>query len=217
MRDFINYLKNPSEDLKLPAKKIWSVLLIFLTIYIIKIIVAIVSHVVFKDNIPDSGLRDLPTVLPLWMVLFIPPLLEELSFRLWLKRNTVTILISSVCFVWCMASMFLADAMYSTDRLVLRCIVALAGGVAVTLLLKKQIINAKFPIIFYLSAILFGLMHAHNFIDVASFAGALFVLINLAMHMLSGLFFGYVRVGYGIVASFLFHVANNLVVVFMYL
>jgi hypothetical protein len=60
-------------------------------------------------------------------------------------------------------------------------------------------------------------MHAHNFIDVASFAGALFVLINLAMHMLSGLFFGYVRVGYGIVASFLFHVANNLVVVFMYL
>lgn len=217
MRDFINYLKNPFEDLKLPAKKIWSVLLVFLTIYIIKIIVAIVSHVVFKDNAPDSGLRDLPTVLPLWFVLFIPPLLEELSFRLWLKRNTVTILISTVCFIWCLASMFLSDVLYSTDRLVLRCIVALAVGVALALLLKKQIINAKFPIIFYLSAILFGLMHAHNFIDVASIAGALFVLINLAMHTLTGLFLGYVRVGYGIVASFLLHVTNNLVVVYLYL
>lgn len=217
MRDFINYLKNPSEDLKLPAKKIWSVLLVFLTIYIIKIIVAIVSHVVFKDNAPDSGLRDLPTVFPLWLVLFVPPLLEELSFRLWLKRNTATILISSVGFVWFLASMFLADAIYSTDRLVLRCIVALAGGGAVALLLKKQIINAKFPIIFYLSAILFGLMHARNFIDVSSFAGALFVLINLVMHMLTGLFLGYVRIGYGIVASILFHVTNNLVVVFLYL
>ncbi|MBO2525152.1 MAG: hypothetical protein CW341_05565 [Bacteroidetes bacterium] len=217
MRDFINYLKNPSEDLKLPAKKIWSVLLVFLTIYIIKIIVAIVSHVVFKDNAPDSGLMDLPTVFPLWLVLFVPPLLEELSFRLWLKRNTATILISSVGFVWCLASMFLADAIYSTDRLVLKCIVALAGGGAVALLLKKQIINAKFPIIFYLSAILFGLMHACNFIDVSSFAGALFVLINLVMHMLTGLFLGYVRVGYGIVASILFHVTNNLVVIFLYL
>ena len=217
MRDFINYLKNPFEDLKLPAKKIWSVLLVFLTIYIIKIIVAIVSHVVFKDNAPDSGLRDLPTVLPLWFVLFITPLLEELSFRLWLKRNTVTILISTVCFIWCLASMFLSDVLYSTDRLVLRCIVALAVGVALALLLKKQIINAKFPIIFYLSAILFGLMHAHNFIDVASIAGALFVLINLAMHTLTGLFLGYVRVGYGIVASFLLHVTNNLVVVYLYL
>lgn len=217
MRDFINYLKNSSEDLKLPAKKIWSVLLVFLTIYIIKIIVAIVSHVVFKDNAPDSGLRDLPTVFPLWLVLFVPPLLEELSFRLWLKRNTATILISSVGFVWCLASMFLADAIYSTDRLVLRCIVALAGGGAVALLLKKQIINAKFPIIFYLSAILFGLMHARNFIDVSSFAGALFVLINLVMHMLTGLFLGYVRIGYGIVASILFHITNNLVVIFLYL
>jgi hypothetical protein len=217
MRDFISYLKNPFEDLKLPAKKIWSVLLVFLTIYIIKIIVAIVSHVVFKDNAPDSGLRDLPTVFPLWLVLFVPPLLEELSFRLWLKRNTATILISSVGFVWCLASMFLADAIYSTDRLVLRCIVALAGGGAVALLLKKQIINAKFPIIFYLSAILFGLMHARNFIDVSSFAGALFVLINLVMHMLTGLFLGYVRIGYGIVASILFHVTNNLVVIFLYL
>ncbi len=201
----------------MPAKKIWSVLLVFLTIYIIKIIVAIVSHVVFKDNAPDSGLRDLPTVFPLWLVLFVPPLLEELSFRLWLKRNTATILISSVGFVWCLASMFLADAIYSTDRLVLRCIVALAGGGAVALLLKKQIINAKFPIIFYLSAILFGLMHARNFIDVSSFAGALFVLINLVMHMLTGLFLGYVRIGYGIVASILFHVTNNLVVIFLYL
>lgn len=217
MRDFISYLKNPYEDLKLPAKKIWSVLLTFLAIYIIKIIVAIVSKVVFKDSSPDNSLSDISSVMPLWIALFIPPVLEELSLRLWLKRNTVNILISAVGFIWCLASMFLCESIYTTDRLVLRCIIALAGGVAVTLLLKKQIINAKFPVIFYMSAILFGLLHAHNFEDIVSIAGVLYVLINLAMHVLSGLFFGYVRVGYGIVASILFHLTNNLVIIYFYL
>lgn len=217
MRDFIGYLKNPVENYKLPAKKIWSVLLVFFLLYILKILVSVVCNIVFRDEAPDSSLRDMPVMLPLWFALFVPPLIEELSFRLWLKRNTVTILISSVCFIWCLASMFLADVIYSTDRLALRCIVALAGGIAFTLLLKKQIINVKFTIIFYISAILFGLMHAHNFSDIVSFLGVLYVLLNLTMHVLSGLFLGYVRIGYGIVASFLFHVANNLVIIYLYL
>jgi hypothetical protein len=151
----------------------------------------------------------MPKTVPFWFALFIPPLIEELTFRLWLKRNTTTILISFACLTWLLVSKLLPVKIYSTDMLALRCLIALVAGLVFTWALRKPIINAKFPILFYASAIVFGLVHVGNYSNF-TFLGAIVVLISLATRALFGLFLGYVRIGYGIWASYLFHVANNL-------
>lgn len=219
MRDFIRYLKAPVENFKLPARKIWSVILLFFLLYILSIVVSILGYFLTGDDIPESKTRKMPAFLPLWFALIVPPLIEELSFRLWLKRNTVTIFISSVCFIWCIVSMLMVNVIYSTDRLVLRCLIALACGSVFTLLLKKQITSARFPVMFYLSAIVFGLIHLVNYQGAYSLTATIVLVVTLLInHSLSGLFYGYVRIGFGFFASVLFHIANNfLPVLYMYL
>ena len=216
MRDFINFLKAPDEHYKLPKGKIRSVIGLFLLIYLLSILI-VVGNNVLQSNLPESSLKNVPAVLPLWFALLVPPLLEELSFRLWLKRNTTTILISSVCFIWALVSTLMPYRIYSTDHLLLRCLIALAGGCAVTFLFKKQILNAKFPVLFYASAIVFGLMHAQNYYDIVNVWGVVYVVLIVITRILSGLFYGYVRIGYCFLAALIFHIAHNLPLIAHYL
>lgn len=209
MRDFIKFLKAPVENKRIPANKILSVLSTFALIYILSILIFAACLIIFKGDVPKSSINKM-TALPFWFTITIPPLVEELSFRLCLRRSPATILISSIFFFWCIVSLPMTDVMYSTDKLVLRCLIALAGGCTLTILFKKQLINANFRAIFYLSAIVFGLMHAGNCSDFVNIRGAIYAIIYLVLHVLIGLFYGYVRVGCGIFASYLFHLANNL-------
>ena len=208
MRDFINFLKAPVDDFRFPKKKLGSVIGLFILIFLL-IVLVIISFQRLTNANPESTLSDMPKTVPFWFALFIPPLIEELTFRLWLKRNTTTILISFACLTWLLISKLLPVKIYSTDMLALRCLIALVAGLVFTWALRKPIINAKFPILFYASAIVFGLVHVGNYSNF-TFLEAIVVLISLATRALSGLFFGYVRIGYGIHASYLFHVANNL-------
>jgi len=208
MRDFINYLKAPVDDFRFPKKRLGSVIGLFILIFLL-IVLVIISFQRLTNANPDSTLSDMPKTVPFWFALFIPPLIEELTFRLWLKRNTTTICISFACLTWLLVSKLLPVQIYSTDMLALRCLIALVAGLVFTWALRKPIINAKFPILFYASAIVFGLVHVGNYSNF-TFLGAIVVLISLATRALFGLFLGYVRIGYGIHASYLFHVANNL-------
>ncbi len=208
MRDFINYLKAPVDDFRFPKKRLGSVIGLFILIFLL-IVLVIISFQRLTNAHPESTLSDMPKTVPFWFALFIPPLIEELTFRLWLKRNTTTILISFACLTWLLVSKLLPVKIYSTDMLALRCLIALVAGLVFTWALRKPIINAKFPILFYASAIVFGLVHVGNYSNF-TFLGAIVVLISLATRALFGLFLGYVRIGYGIWASYLFHVANNL-------
>ncbi len=208
MRDFINYLKAPVDDFRFPKKRLGSVIGLFILIFLL-IVLVIISFQRLTNAHPESTLSDMPKTVPFWFALFIPPLIEELTFRLWLKRNTTTILISFACLTWLLVSKLLPVQIYSTDMLALRCLIALVAGLVFTWALRKPIINAKFPILFYASAIVFGLVHVGNYSNF-TFLGAIVVLISLATRALFGLFLGYVRIGYGIWASYLFHVANNL-------
>jgi len=210
MRDFFDYLKAPADDFRFPKKKLGSVIGLFFLIYLFNILV-IYTFQRLTNATTGSTISDIPKTFPFWFALAVPPLTEELTFRLWLKRTTTTILISSVCIIWILVSVLMPGVtLYSADRLDLRCLIALTGGIIFTWALKKPIINAKFPILFYASAIAFGLIHVFNSHESVNFWGAMIVLLSLATRTLSGLFFGYVRIGYGIYASYLFHVANNL-------
>ena len=199
MRDFINYLKAPVDDFRFPKKKLGSVIGLFILIFLL-IVLVIISFQRLTNANPESTLSDMPKTVPFWFALFIPPLIEELTFRLWLKRNTTTILISFACLTWLLVSKLLPVKIYSTDMLALRCLIALVAGLVFTWALRKPIINAKFPILFYASAIVFGLVHVGNYSNF-TFLEAIVVLISLATRALFGLFLGYVRIGYGIHAS----------------
>ena len=116
MRDFINFLKAPVDDFRFPKKKLGSVIGLFILIFLL-IVLVIISFQRLTNANPESTLSDMPKTVPFWFALFIPPLIEELTFRLWLKRNTTTILISFACLTWLLVSKLLPVKIYSTDML----------------------------------------------------------------------------------------------------
>lgn len=201
MKDFIAFLKHPYEEFKMPPKKFWSVFWVFCLLFILSIATLL---------IPTPSLKVDGSDFPVWLAAILAPVVEELSFRLWMKRNTVNILISAIGFSWTLASIFLPDSIPTTERFVLRGLIALAGG-GVSLMIKERIVNANFVVLFYASAIIFGFSHFSNYVgNIAGFQQALLVFIAQIPKVLSGLFDGYVRVGYGIHASILFHIAHNI-------
>lgn len=206
MKDFIAFLKHPHEDFKIPAKKFWSVFWVFCLLYIL----SIASLCIASLYIPLPSLKSTDSSFPVWLAAILFPVVEESAFRLWMKRKTINILISSIVFSWILASVFLPDAIPTTTRFILRGLIALAGG-GISLLIKERIVHANFAVLFYASAIIFGFIHISNYFgNIAGFLQVILLLISLIPKVLSGLFYGYVRVGYGFWASVLFHFAHNL-------
>jgi len=217
MRDFIHFLKAPSEFFKLTSKNLWSVILIYFLLLLIRVLLVSIPMFLGLESV-TSSLEDVNEKVPIWFLMVVPAILEEGAFRSFLKRSPITLFISSCIFIWLIVSMIMPVDIYSTDKLLLRCGIALAGGALSTVLFNKPLIYGNYKAIFYISAILFGLMHVYNFIeDIDSILAFVSVLFTLLGHILCGIFFGYVRVGYGIHASMIAHFLNNLFpVLFLY-
>lgn len=205
MRSFFTYLKSPVEDFKLTKKSLLSVLLIALVLFCLN---AVVSY--WVDTPQSSVTHEKISQYPLWFVLVVPPLLEELAFRLWMRRKAVTLFISSTCFVWLFVSLALSSSVYSSEMLLFRCVISLLTGGIVTLLLKNMIETLPFPALFYFSALAFGFLHLFNYSGIGSAGALIGLIIIMLLKSFSGLFLGYVRMGYGFYACFLFHFLNNL-------
>ncbi len=218
MRDFVNFLKTPSEFFKLTSRNIWSVILIYFLLLLIRIILVSIPGLLGIESVGSSVLKA-PGAVPIWFMITVPVILEEGAFRFFLKRNPITLFISVCIIIWFIVSMIMPVDIYSTDKLLLRCGIALGGGALVTVLFNKPLIYGNYKVIFYVSAVLFGLLHVNNYIDdIDSILAVVDVLFTLLGHILTGLFFGYVRVGYGIYASIIAHFLNNLFpVLFLYL
>ncbi len=209
MKDFIAFLKHPQESHRLGAKQIWKVILVYFAVLAAGLLIMAPFNILKIS--PESRLDDGLNTLPLWFSILLIPLFEELGFRAILRRNVFTLFISVAVLSWFAISMVMPGPMYSTDKLVLRIVIAVVVGVVVVLLFKDKIPGINYTVFFYVSAALFGFVHVHNVLDFKSVAIVLYSLCYFIRHTLSGVFYGYVRVGYGLWASYLFHLVNNLV------
>ena len=143
----------------------------------------------------------------LWLIAFLPPIFEELTFRLPLKRSRTNFMISFVLLAVYVAS---TGIFFSTRFPLLWFTILIAASLLLGYFLTKPLQKVRFDVIFYVFAFLFGFMHIFNYAGkITSFAIVLFVFIYFINKMAMGMFLGYIRIRYSILASIAIHFLNN--------
>ena len=137
------------------------------------------------------------------------PLSEEIAFRIMLKPSWKNTMIFTLLF-WFLATMCLLRKEY-----ILLCIFLTIGSASLVTLINKNIrsvfqafILRHFRFFFYLSSILFGLIHIFNY-EPVSIKLLILAPIIIAPNIIAGLILGYIRMKFGIIYSILLHIAIN--------
>lgn len=147
--------------------------------------------------------------LPLWVVLFLPPLLEETAFRLPLRRRRVYLTIAAAALMFFISASLFSTRVYDvTWPRILSCAV-----VALLVWLRGYgwIQRLGFRSWFWGLVLLFALLHVINYELGAMDAGEwLRVLLKEAVKIPSALMFAYVRLRHGFTLSVVLHFIVNL-------
>lgn len=145
------------------------------------------------------------------LIVILGPVFEELVCRLWLKEAKFNIVISqSICVV------FLVYALYKNSNVFINEMIIITSLVSIVFILEKCIKNffqRYFMFIFYLSSVVFGLMHVLNFIGIENLFEAL---VCTSPQIVLGIVLGYIRMNYGFKYGLLFHSFINLSVVLLH-
>ena len=134
------------------------------------------------------------------------PILEEIAFRLYLKRTVLNVFVSVLFMAYMISSAFIFKTShfslenYGLPRIFLSISVALIA----LFIYKKRVFSLKFKHLYYLSALLFGLVHIYNY-DYTNTEVLIFVVAICMPQIISGLFLGYVRIKYGIIGAIILH------------
>lgn len=209
--EFYCFLKNPHDNLVFletsTKKKIYEIL-IYSTISIL-IILLLILFLYFSNLIqffPATKISDLTDMENLFLGVIFAPILEEIRFRLFLKKNIFYVFI------------FIAFWLLSLDKL--PTYLAYTLGVIIVVLiifillywvkvdnLLTILYRKYFPYIFYFSAIIFALFHLNNF---KTLAIPIWIIPLLVLpQFIMGLVFGYIRIKNGLLWSILTHSLYN--------
>lgn len=211
MKKIFAYFKHPTESIgKEDSASIWSLIWFYILMQGVSLLIitpfsiaGIAPEGTLLDDIKSLGI-------PFLVLAFLPPILEELTFRLSLRRNRLNFMISFAVLTWVISSKIISTTIYSTQYLWIRIAISLVIGLILGYLLTQPLQKVRFGVLFYVFAFLFGFLHIFNYAgQITSFAIALYVLIYLLNKVAAGMFFGYIRVRYTIFASITVHFLNN--------
>lgn len=210
MKALWQYLKHPQEhcsyDFSARAMLI-SALLCLLVPLLFKLLTATL-FVVFGVDIPS--LSSDKSILPLWFLIIFPPIVEELGFRLPLKRDRRSLYISVAFIAFVSSKLIFSGGLY-TDHLLQRIIFAVITSVVINLTFGELLSNIKFEIFFYFTAILFAMLHIVNYTHLALSAIQWLYVICYAIAKLPGsILYGYARMKHGMLFCIVIHIINNL-------
>ncbi len=214
MEKLFNYISNPTyltENENLSVIKFFKLLLFFYLLLLPASGLLIILQII--EVLPENKIDDLDnSFTSLFLLIFIAPLLEELTFRLPLriKRNSISISLSLILVIFIKLFLFQKDC-----YLVYLLSVPIYFTIYFILLNLKRIYS-KFKVfwtynirvMFYLSAMAFGLSHLFNYKDIYWWMLIASPLITLP-YIVMGLFLGYIRMNYGFIYSLLFHAIIN--------
>ncbi|MEW5846829.1 MAG: CPBP family glutamic-type intramembrane protease [Bacteroidota bacterium] len=210
MSDFIQFIKKPYIENK-QHKIVWkyfftllfSYYLILLPVgFFIKII-----NSIFNITQKQLNLELLPKIV---LALFIGPIIEELLFRLILiinKRNLI--IFSSLAIILATYSLLKSNYFYSIILFTLSILVVSSLSKSLEI---RSIITKYFSAYFYAITIIFGLMHFKNYNGIEGFL-YLWIPFLVFPQILMGVFFGYIRIKFGIIYSIIFHMIINLLAI----
>lgn len=206
MKDFLTFIKCPtySESFKAINWKMFS-LLLFLSFLIAKPLGLVAKMAAnqwgFKYVVPPFASFSLV----LLFVLFAP-VFEEIFHRLFLVFNKKNLYISVCCGIFLGCRFYLSGS-YSV--LVIVAPIVVVGILAILYFNKsKSLVVKRYGLFFYLTVVLFGLMHIFNYSGI-TMQNVIFTVLLVMPQLLMGVVLGYVRVSYGLAYSIFFHAIFN--------
>ena len=186
---------------------------------------AILSSFVGIDNQIPSILGQKSIAWALLLIVFLAPLMEELIFRLFLRPSPLN-LVAPLCpilFLNIRLALSLTEPLLAKLRPIIPGWLLLISLFMICCLLcasiyplvKKRFDHSKaeqfyvknISYIFYLSSIIFGLLHIFNFDNFEK--NIYFSLLIAIPYILGGFIFGYVRIVYGFRWAYFLHSFNN--------
>lgn len=175
----------------------------------LRLIIIFVSK---KFGITQVNFFELSTLFILYTV-FLAPVIEEFVFRSWFKWSRINSIILIILFVALIAvSFFRAKTLFCVVIMLILGIILFSLSRA-----RKQkvieLISTKIKYFYWGSSIVFGLVHASNFV------GNIWYLIGFSFilgspQIVGGLIFGFTRLKYGLRYSILIHILNNSLLLF---
>lgn len=193
------------------------ILFVIFKLFLVLLVNSILSLVNYipSENLSLNKVNELSIIKQIIVISIIAPIIEELTYRLSLKYSKLNISITFSMIIYIIAYPFLKEL--NSELLLISIgllIIAISFFFLFLLLENKQKINNHLfyffknnkIFIFYFSAILFSYRHIHNY--EFTYENIFFYIIILP-HMLASIFYSYLRLKKGIIASILFHSLNN--------
>lgn len=222
--EFINFLKKPHTNLKKEKGVVKNFLVLIMCFFLsfsgvifFSILLSILNFMGVDENIfkhSDSFIKiisknDFNSFLT---TVVITPIIEELGFRLYLRKKDLFLIISLSFLYYFLAKFFLLQILdIDINIWYIRFSVLVVFGLIS--LFKKKLSNfylIKYTYIFYLSCFLFAFFHLSNFLPLSK-AQILFFPILIFPQFIYGILFGYIRLKSGIIWSCFLHSSVNFV------
>ena len=210
MQELIKYIKNPQEycSYTFNIKTMFMSVFFCLTIPLACKLIIVIPFVLMGIGLPQMS-SDKST-LPLWFLLFIPPIIEELGFRLPLKRNRWSLNISIAIIAFVFSKLIFAGNLY-TNYLVERILFAIIVSMAANYFLWSMLARVNFKNFFYGLAILFAVLHIINFShQTLTSVQWLYVVCYACAKIPGSILYGYIRMKHGMLFCVVIHIINNL-------
>ena len=210
LRDMVQFVVSPKDNLVLDFK-ISSIIKTAIWFILIHVSITIVYHfadLIFYSESAETSIGDSVQTLPLWVVLILPPILEETAFRLPLKRKRLYITLSSAAIMFFISAIIFSSKVYSVtwERLLSCAIVALIAWFWG----YKWVSKIKFKTWLWILVLSFSILHIINYDLSAMDAGEwIRVVLKEAVKTPSALMFSYIRIKHGFSTSVTVHFTIN--------
>lgn len=213
LRDMVQFVLFPKDDLILDFK-ISSIIKTALWFILIHVSITVGYH--FADQIFYSGnlkatIGDSIQTLPLWLVLIVPPILEETAFRLPLKRKRLYIVLSCSAIVFIVSAVIFSTKVYNVtwDRFLVCVLAALIAWVWG----YKWVSEVSFKTWLWILVLSFSVLHIINYdLSTMDMCEWIRVILKETVKIPSALMFSYVRIKHGFATSVSLHFIINLFV-----
>ena len=213
--DFFTYFKNPDPFIREDKSSLFynqlfplvliSLIFAFLSLSFIHLLET--YHLI--KPLPEFKLFDIKerkAVLFLTIII-IAPLLEELIFRYQLKNWYVSFLGWAVLISYLFYEFFYPQAYIAFAILITIC--SIPFYFKTRKIIRFRFIKTVFKYHFYLTAIVFGLVHVTNYNEPFQYGFSVVLLVLPQLFM--GFILGYVRMRFGLKNSMLFHATYNFI------
>ena len=217
IKDFLLFLKNPQYAYKSdePLGFGMSTMLYMLVFFVILFISSPLMYLVGVENMQhsvDELLDNYPKWVFVLLTVVVAPISEELIFRWHLRQPLAILYVVAILLCGGMAYAYQEQLIaYWSAVIGVVFIISLIILLLYSIELKDAITrfyNRFFPLVFYLTVVVFALAHLGNFSDVDRWYVAPVLVLPQAM---VALFLGYVRVRNNIFWSIYFHAFHNMI------